>query len=88
MADRKEISSAAHRLAVAAEELARKLVEDAEPSLSEEEVEALGVEAVHRTRTEWLMAGDFDHAEITAEEAGEWVRRREERRRREGYEQI
>ncbi|MGH3088711.1 MAG: hypothetical protein ACRDSJ_15510 [Rubrobacteraceae bacterium] len=90
MADRKEISKAADRLAAAAEEFARQ-IEDMESSvpLSEEEADALGVEAVHRTRSEWLTgAGGFDREEITEEEAREWVRRREERRRREGHKPI
>lgn len=59
--------------------------------LPEEEAEQLAREAVHEVRAEISRereAGETDEEKLpplTQEEIGEWERRREERRQREGY---
>lgn len=56
--------------------------------LPEEEAVRVAVEAVHEVRRAALGAGGFGREAITPAEAEEWVRRREERRKREGYRPV
>lgn len=56
--------------------------------LPEEEAARVAGEAVHEVRRTAAGAGGFDREAITPEEAREWVRRREDRRRREGYRPV
>jgi hypothetical protein len=91
MSEGKEMSQATDRFAAAVEEFARQVERMRAPLpefMSEEDADKFGNEAVHETRRKSLDNGSFLNELITEEEAREWVRRREERRRREGYRPI
>lgn len=92
MSESREMDRAADRFAAAVEEFARQ-VERLRPHgpLTEEEADRFGNEAVHETR-DLLFGGasgfDGHRGPLTDDEVEEWVRRREERREREGYEPV
>lgn len=94
----RELHEAARELQEAAREMsaaARSWMRLQEPcgaseDLPEGEADQIAVEAVHevRRRASFGAAGGFDRGPVTPEEAGEWARRREERRKREGYRPV
>jgi hypothetical protein len=90
----RELDEAARELSKAAKEIgeAARLWKDREKAaradmeggLPEDEAVRLANEAVHDVRREF-GAGGFSREAVTPAEAEDWVRRREERRRRDGY---
>ncbi len=92
MSERGEMSRATDRFAAAVEEFARQVerLRPREP-MGEEEADRFGNEAAHEHRRETTVgAGGFDCdlGPLTDEEVEEWTRRRDERRRREGYKPV
>lgn len=84
-----EMSRAADRFAAAVDEFARQLERLRPPKpLSEEELAELVDREVHAVREELYRDRKPERGPITPEEAEEWKRRRDERRRREGYEPL
>lgn len=92
MSESREMDRAADRFAAAVEEFARQVerLRPREP-LTEEEADRFGNQAVHETRDRLSgRAGGFggDRGPLTGEEIKVWVKRRDERREREGYEPV
>lgn len=95
MAERKqrdeieEMSRAVDRFAEAVEEFSRQ-VERLRPSesLSEEELAELVDSEIHAVREELYKDRKPERGSLTPEEAEEWKRLRDERRRLEGYEPL
>lgn len=86
----RELSKAAREISEAARLLGfREKAEktDMEDGLPENEAIRLAGDAVHEVRREF-GAGGLGREAITSAEAEDWVRRREKRRRRDGYRPI
>jgi hypothetical protein len=94
----RELDEAARELSKAAREIgeAARLLKDLEEvarvslegGLPEEAAVRRALEAVHEVRRETADAGGFAREALTLAEAEEWVQRREERRRRDGYRPV
>lgn len=91
MSESREMTRATERFAGAVEEFARQ-VERLRPQgpMSEEGADRFGDEAVHETRERLAGTVDPDRRRgfLRDEEIEAWVKAREERRRREGYEPV
>lgn len=84
-----EMSRAVDRFAAAVEEFSRQVERLRPPErLSEEELAELVDREVHAVREELYRDRKPERGPITPEEAEEWKRRRDERRKREGYEPL
>lgn len=93
----REFTEAARDLTAAVDRLSRILENCERESLlsmlgsggmSEEEANKLADEVVHEVRAELWEVRKPERGPLTSEEAEEWKRRRDERRRREGYEPL
>lgn len=86
----KEMSRAAKEMSEVARLLRNReeAREDFEGGLPEEAAVDLAVESAHEVRREMAGVTGFVRGEVTPAEAEEWARRREGRRRREGYRPV